>query len=148
MEQWLLPCAYAFFASLGFGIIFQIRGGNLWLSALGGMLGWFVYLLFDGFFMDDILQYFLAAAAVSVFSELMAIVRRAPVTVILVAAIIPLVPGGLIYQTMMSFLEGNSAAFLELGVYTFKIAGAIALGIMGTSSLIRFFRYNYPAPEQ
>lgn len=32
------------FSSLGFGIIFNIKGKNLFFSSLCGGLGWFVYL--------------------------------------------------------------------------------------------------------
>lgn len=148
MTQWMLPCTYAFFASLGFGLIFHIRGKNLWYAAFGGLLGWFVYLLFRGMFADDILQYFLAAVAISVYSEVMAIVRRAPVIVFLVVSLIPLVPGGSIYYTMVSCMMGDNTQFLELGLYTFKVAGAIAMGVLGSSSIIRFIRYNYYEKEK
>jgi uncharacterized membrane protein YjjB (DUF3815 family) len=93
MEQWVLPCVYAFLASVGFGLIVQIRGKNLWYAALGGMLAWFVYLLLRNRFADDVPAYFIAALTISVYSEVIAIVRKAPVTVFLVVSMITLVPG-------------------------------------------------------
>jgi uncharacterized membrane protein YjjB (DUF3815 family) len=142
MGQWMLPCVYAFLASVGYGLKFEIRSKNLWYAAAGGMLGWFVYLLFGGIFANDVMQYFIAALAISFYSEVIAIIRKAPVTVFLVVSIIPLVPGGTIFYTMESFLSGNNHQFWELGVYTFKVAGAIAMGIFSSSSVIRFIRYN------
>ena len=39
----IINSIYAFFSSLGFGIIFNIKGKNLFFSSLCGGLGWFVY---------------------------------------------------------------------------------------------------------
>ena len=39
------PVAYAFIATLGFSILFNIRGFNVVLAALGGAAGWSAYRL-------------------------------------------------------------------------------------------------------
>ncbi len=41
----ILNSFYAFLSSLGFGILFNIRGKNLIIASIGGGLGWFTYLL-------------------------------------------------------------------------------------------------------
>ncbi len=133
------PCVYSFFASLAFSFTFNLRGANMFYAALGGALSWFVYLLFAGCFSSDIPQYFLSMVAVSIYSEYMARRHKSPVTVYLVISYIPLVPGGGAYYTMEYLVEGNSALAAETGVHTLFIAGAIAMGIVLVSSLVRIY---------
>ena len=135
----ILPCVYAFFASLGFSFTFNLRGKNMFYAALGGALSWFVYLLFAGCFPSDVPQFFLSMIAVSVYSESMARRHRSPVTVYLVISYIPLVPGGGAYYTMEYLVGGNTQMALETGVHTLFIAGAIAMGIVLVSSLVRIY---------
>lgn len=138
IEQSIIQCVCAFIGSVGYGIIFNIRGKKLFYTAFGAMFGWVVYLLFSGIYRNDIPQYFLAAAAVSIYAEIMARVNKVPVTVYLAVALMPLVPGGIIYRTMLDVIDGNAEAFLEKLLYTFGVAGAIALAVFAVSSVTKF----------
>lgn len=136
--NYFLPCLYAFAACLGFSVVFNMRGKILLFASLGGALGWLVYLL-CGPAQNDILQFFLATIAISVYSEIMARVHRAPVTGYLLVSLLPLVPGGGIYYTMEYCIIGNTEMFLETGIHTLGIAGALALGILLVSSFVRLW---------
>ncbi len=70
----------------------------------------------------------------------MAIYRKCPATVFLVASMIPLVPGGTIYYTMESLLLGDTQRCIELGVSTFEIAGSIAMGILTSSFAVKLVK--------
>ena len=48
-----------------------------------------------------------------------------------------MVPGGGIYYTMEYGIAGNTEMFLETGMHTLGIAGALALGILVVSTLAR-----------
>ncbi len=133
----IMPCVYAFFASFGFSYVFNLRGKNMFYAALGGGLSWFVYLLFAGCFSSDVPQFFLSMVAVSLYSEYMARKHHSPVTVYLVIAYIPLVPGGGAYYTMEHLVGGNTQLAMETGIHTLFVAGAIAMGIVLVSSLTR-----------
>ncbi|HOV64896.1 MAG TPA: threonine/serine exporter family protein, partial [Spirochaetia bacterium] len=63
-------------------------------------------------------------------------------TVFIVSAIIPLVPGGGMYYTMMESIRGNIDGALSFGFETVSIAGAIAAGLAIASSLIRLVSKN------
>ena len=130
---YLLPCACAFLACVGFTLVFNIHGVGKLICGVGGALGWLVYLLWG----KTIFAAFLAAAAIGVYSELMARVRRCPVTAYLLVALLPLVPGGGIYYTMEYCLSGNTQLFLSTGIHTFGVAGAVAVGLLLASSLVR-----------
>ena len=45
MNQELISVISAFFGSLGFSIIYNIRGLRIWIPAIGGAVFWAVYLI-------------------------------------------------------------------------------------------------------
>ena len=69
---------------------------------------------------------FLAAIAVAVCSEVLARRRQQPVLVFLIPGVIPLVPGGKAYLTMLSFLQQDYVDAVGLLVSTILMAGAVA----------------------
>ena len=81
-----------------------------------------------------------SAAAVALFSEIMAKLNKAPVNMYLIVGIIPLVPGGLAYYAMLALVTGDNATFLERAVDAFGIAGSVAMGIFAVSSAVRLFK--------
>lgn len=131
---------YAFFSALGFGIIFNIKGKNLFYSSLCGALGWFVYLSSTEFLStSESFNYFLAALFITLFSEVSARKLKAPVLVFLVCGIIPLVPGSGMYYTMLEAIKGNIDLSLSLGANTLILAGSLATGIVLMSSITKLF---------
>lgn len=136
--DFLLPCFYSVLACAASCIILGRKGPLMLVSSLGGGVGWAVCLLcaFTG---SDIVQYFFGAVAVALYAEVMARVCKATVTGFLVVGILPFVPGGGIYYTMDYCLSGDTQQFLSTGIHTFGIAGAVAVGLLLASSLVRLF---------
>lgn len=135
--HWLLPGLYAFLACIGFCLVFNIHGPGMLICGGGGALGWLVYLAADAITPHDILRYLLATVAITLYSELMARVRRCPVTSYLLIALLPMVPGGGIYNAMRYCAAGENQLFLSTLLNTLGIAGALALGAVLGSSLFR-----------
>lgn len=133
----ILKSMCAFFASLGFGILFNIKGKNLFFASLGGFLTWFTYLLTLSFSDYDLAALFFGAIAAGFYSEVFARVLKTPVTTFSICSIISLVPGGGMYYTMLESLEGNMNKFLTTGINTLASAGAIAAGILLASSITK-----------
>lgn len=141
MFNWLLPCLYSFLACAGFCLVFNIHGPGIPICCFGGALGWLAYLLSSLFCPNVILCFLLASIVITLYSEVMARIRRCPVTGYLVIALLPLVPGSGIYEAMLHCVHGNTQLFLSALVRTFGIAGALALGaILGSS----FTRIAFP----
>lgn len=136
LTQYLLPCVWAFLACIPFCVLFNIHAGIL-ICAAGGALGWLVYLAAAPLVHSDILQAFLAAMAISAYSEIMARVRKCPVTGYLLVAFFPLVPGGGIYYTMEHAINGETDLFLETFFHTLGLAGSLAVGVLLVSSFVR-----------
>ena len=70
----------AFFGSLGFALLFNLRGQWLFFTALGGGLSWCVYLISGSFISHYERQYFAAAFFLGIYSELMARKTKSPST--------------------------------------------------------------------
>lgn len=138
----LLEVFWSFCACLAFGVIFRLRGGKLFYAALGAALGWLVFRLANQLPGSDIPDYFLSTVIISIYSEVMARVFRAPVSIFLAIALIPLVPGGGIYDTMEQCLFGNASEAAHLGLHTVGIAGALAIGIVMVSSTVRILTHK------
>ena len=84
--------------------------------------------------------------AIAVYAELMARLRRCPVTGYLLVGLLPLVPGGGIYYAMRHCVDGEIDLFLDSLLQTLGMAAALAVGAMVASSLFRALlpRWKYP----
>ena len=133
----LFSCLWAFCACVGFGLAFNIQGRGILICGLGAALSWLVYLFTLTLWHNDILCAFLAAMAVSAYSELMARVRRCPVTGYLQVALLPLVPGAGIYHTMVYCVGGYTNLFLSTLLHTLGCAAALSVGAMLVPALLR-----------
>ena len=133
----ILEVLSAFIASFAFGILFNTRGKKLIFAAICGALGWFVYKFSLLLGYTDITSLFLASISLSIYSEIFARVLKTPVTTFVIAALIPLVPGGGMYYTMVEAISGNIMKSLETGIKTMASAGALALGIVLVSTITK-----------
>ncbi len=133
----LIMVLYAAVATLGFTVLFNIRGKKMLIAVLGGCIGWFTYLLLHRLSSSTIFSFFIASLAVGLYSELMAVLWKQPATIFNVCAIIPLVPGSGMYYTMFESIQGEVSKSISLGLETISIAGAIAAGIALASSIAK-----------
>jgi len=137
--SWLIQCLAACIGCLGFSLIFNIHGPGVLLCVLGGGLSWAAYCAVLHFTGSDILAYFGAAVASAAYSEAMARIRKYPAISYLVVSIFPLIPGASIYYTTGYVVRGDMAGFADKGTHTIAIAGAIAVGILMVSTLVRLW---------
>ena len=140
MTYFIIQCISALFACFGFSLIFQLRGKDVPIAVLCGVFSWAVYLIADSLSDSAVLPYFFAGAAAAFYSETAAVIFCSPVTVYLIPGIIPTVPGLTIYRAMEAGLMGNIEGFLEKSVETFKIGGAITMGLILFSACFRLCR--------
>lgn len=144
LTQCFLPVFFAFVASCGFAVIYNIHGPGILICGFGGGMGWLAYLLAEPLG-NDITRTLLAAIVIAAYSEVMARLRRCPVTGYLLVGIFPLVPGGGVYYTMEHAVNGENALFLDSFLHTLGLAGALAVGVLLVSSFVRLwhaFRYR------
>ena len=130
-------CVFAMVGCVGFSILFNIHGPGGLLCALGGGLAWLVYRLSMGLGGGEILAYFWAAFFASLYSEVMARIRKYPAISYLVVSIFPLIPGAGVYYTMNYAVRGEMELFARQGMHTAAIAGIMAVGILLVSTSFR-----------
>jgi len=137
MTDMILQLVTAFVGSLGFALLFHVRGKKLILGSLGGLLAWGIYLLAGCFTDYEVVRYFVASVALTVYAETMARVVKCPATLFLVTASIPLIPGGSLYQTMQYFMLNDLDAFSSQGLTTVALAVSIAVGMLFPTAVFR-----------
>jgi len=143
---WSIPlqCFYALIGCIGFAILFNIHGPGGLLCALGGFLSWAVYCIASEMGAGDILSYFWSALFASLYSEVMARVRKYPAISYLVVSIFPMIPGAGVYYTMNYAVRGQMELFAGKGMHTAAIAGIMAVGILLGATVFRMYsdRHN------
>lgn len=127
----------SFFATASFAYFFYINRYDLFWTSLFGAAGWMVYLLIGQYLANPIAGYMAGALCVGLLSEFFAVILKKPATVFIVPGIIPLVPGGGMYETMLLSVWGKMDAAAVTGFKTLSAAAAIAVGIALASSLAR-----------
>ena len=135
----LLQCIASFFGCIGFVILFNIHGPGGLICALGGMATWLVYLITIKLGGTDLTAYFWSSLFASLYSEVMARIRKYPAISYLVVSIFPLIPGAGVYYTMNYAVRGMNEEFANQGLHTAAIAGTIAIGILLASTTVRMY---------
>ena len=127
----------AFFATAAFSILFYLPKKYILHAGMTGAVGWFIYLLLVSFDADKALANLCATLIVALISHIMARINKTPVTLFLIPGIIPLVPGAGMYHIVQSILYNETDSAINYFFDTFKMAGAIALGIFVVDTVFR-----------
>jgi uncharacterized membrane protein YjjB (DUF3815 family) len=125
----LLEPLWAGLATAAFAAMFNLRGKDLPLAAAGGSLGWAVAAPLQAATGSQAVAYCAASVVIGIWAELIAAIRRRPAAVYAACGIIPLVPGGGMYYTMLYYVRGNGSSGLATAFATLQTAGAIAVGL-------------------
>ncbi len=135
----ILQIITGFLGSCGFAVLFNIRGKRLAGAAIGGLLSWALFVLLGYWIASEPLRYFIVSVTMSAYSEILARLLRTPTTTFIMTALVPLIPGGSLYYTMAHALSGEWTDFSGRAIYTAQLAVALALGIVLTAAVMRFF---------
>lgn len=136
----ILKVIGVFLAIVAYSVIIETPKKFLWLSGLVSAVGGAVYVICDdAFHIDMVLASFWSALAIALVSHIFARVFRAPVTLFLVAGILPTVPGAGMYRTVYYLIRGDADMSNYFLSQTLEIAGVIALAIFLMDSVSRIF---------
>ncbi len=119
-----------FFGSVGFALLFHLRGKQVFVTAAGGGLAWTVYLISGFFFSSYSVQFLISGAVLGIYMEIMAIYTKMPRTAYIAVGIIPLIPGAALYHTMYYFCQGNRALGKEYALEALVTSVSIAAGLL------------------
>ena len=133
----VIQTAGAFLAVISFALILELPKKHVVLAGGIGAAGWLFYLLVEAAAGSVIAAAFLSSLLVALSSHIAARIFKAPVTVFLVAGILPSVPGASIYRSVSYVISNNTELSSHYLVETLQIAGAIAMAIFIMDSLFR-----------
>lgn len=137
----LVQLIASFFGSLGFALIFNVRKRNLIPCAAGGVFCCAAYLiLHDGFGVHLFLASLAAGAVCQIYAEILARFLKSPATVFYITALVPLIPGGLLYRTMDAAVSREWKSFILRGTETLYTTLGLAIGISLVSGILHLFR--------
>ncbi len=126
-----------------FAILIDTPMKYMWYTAVVGCVGGGAFLLGTAWEVDQTVLYFVSALLITVVSNVIAKLCKAPVTVFLIAGILPSVPGAGIYRVAYNMMIGEIDLSLFHFVETLKFAGAISLAIVVGEVVFRTFVGEY-----
>lgn len=134
----LVVCS--FFSSLGFGIVFRIERKYLLVAGLSGALTRIVYLLLLQVTSEMFIVCFLSAVAASIFSEIMAVRAKNPSTVFIYPSIVPLLPGGTLYYSIVGLMLQDSELIAANVVPCIHSLAGLGIGFIVISIFMHYRR--------
>lgn len=129
MTENIIIVIVSFFCSIGFAVVFGIRPRELLLAGLGGALTRAVLLVFMTLTPSRLLFTFLASVVGTLYAHILARVKNFPITKFMYPALIPIIPGDLLYYTMTS-LVSNSPDVGANALSLFRALLGLAAGTM------------------
>ena len=97
----------AFWAVAMFSILTETPKKFLPYAAFSGGFAWWAYLMINNLTHSTLQAAFFSILAVAFLSHILARIMKAPVTVFLIAGILPSVPGAGIYRTVYYLIQGD-----------------------------------------
>ena len=136
----------ALLGTVGFAIIFRLRGSHIAAASLGGALTFIVYAIFDSLGANLFVSNFIASLFAVLFAGVMARVLKTPSTILVSLCIIPLVPGSSLFYTMSNLIVWNQANFSVSAQNTLQVALGIAGGIVLESAVVHLLSHIRKKP--
>lgn len=124
-------------ATVFFAILLKTPCRAIFVSSVLGGAGYAIYELASPAMNSQIAGYFIGTFVMAALSEVLARVMKMPVTVFIIPAIIPLVPGFGLYNTMLYLVQGKDSMAGQTGAATILEIVAMAIALVITSALSR-----------
>lgn len=124
-------------STIAFGYLYQLSGPALWVAGAIGAAAWALSAVVGLLPGSGLLRDVVGGLVVGGLSEAAAFWFRRPVSVFAVPAIIALVPGYLIYQSMVAFLENHFFTGFRIGLTAALAAGGLSIGLAVATAVVR-----------
>ena len=128
--DYIVQALLSFVAITCFGVIFNAPTKAILYCGFVGAVGWMVYYVLFEQGVDEVQASFVGAFVVSIVAHLFARRYRMPMIVFSVSGILPLVPGGIAYNTMRNIIELDYLTGMQNGMRAFMISGSLAMGLV------------------
>lgn len=136
MTDHLIIILAASVGSTGFAFLFNTKKIQILCAAISGLLVSGLYILLSSGTDSILLNNMLCAMFVTAYAEIFARIMKAPSSVFLLPAFIPLVPGGYLYYAMYGLVTGVPDEAWENANATMLTGLGIAMGILVVSVIV------------
>lgn len=117
-----------FMGTIGYAVLYNIPAHFYVSCGVTGALGWLMYCLVVRFSSPAIASFF-GALVVALIARFLTVRMKCPITIFLISAIFPLVPGAGIYNTVYYMVANEFSLAAYYGMNALKIAFAIVMGM-------------------
>lgn len=138
--DFIIHFSSSFLTALGFAVLYNIPRKTIIPAGITGAIGWTIYFFLTVYLStEEFLATIIASFFIAFASQIFARKFKTPVIIFTLPGLIPLVPGGIAYNMMRAFVEGNATLGFEYATDTFLTAGALALGLSINGALFQLF---------
>ena len=117
--------------TLLFGIEYKTIPWALLASVIACAAYEIAFALGGGYFISSLI----AAGLLAAYSDLFAHILKTPATVMIISGIVPLVPGGMLFYTMLGAVNSDMDMFSRNGRGALLVAAGLAIGIIGVTAI-------------
>ena len=139
MLKIILELIYCFAASLFFALIMNAPKETLIHSSIVASIGYVIYITLSNN-INVTLGFFAGTSFVAMMGEILARKFKMPATIFIFPAVIPMVPGFGLYQTMLALVQDDIPSALEIGVNTILNIASMAIAMALVSVLALKFK--------
>ncbi|MEZ3488029.1 MAG: threonine/serine exporter family protein [Lachnospiraceae bacterium] len=130
IHDFIMHVICPFAGTVGYAVLFNIPRRFYLCCGITGTAGWLLYHAVVSMDASAATASFFGTMAVVLTSRVMSVRKKCPITIFLVAGILPLVPGAGIYYTVYYMVTNQLAEAVQRGMDSVKVAFAIVLGIV------------------
>lgn len=140
MKDIIIELIMAFLGSMGFALLYRINRKILLSASMGGALAWMIYLFVFRKTSASFSSTLIASGFAALYAEVLARIKKVPVLIYFIPAVVPMIPGSKLYYTMYFGMQGNVEKSKMFWEDTLKISIAIALGMCIVWSVIMVYK--------
>ena len=134
VKELIFDMIYCFAATWFFALIMNSPKKVIPISSLIASIGYIVYFICVHL-EQPMFGFFLGTLVIALSGEISARIIKMPATIFIFPAVVPIVPGLGLYQTMLAFVQDDIFSALEIGVNTILNIGAMSIA-MALMSLV------------
>ncbi len=148
MLYYLRDMAACFAATFLYCIIMSLPKKALIVSSLSATVTYLIYRIVYLEADAELFGYLAASFFAAVSAEILARTCKMPVTIFVIPAIVPLVPGVGLYRSMLCLVRNDMSGFAFAGTRTLFISGIIAVTVaVVNASFKNFFKKKTPCKQ-
>ena len=130
----------SFAVSVLVGITFRIDPSDLWLAGLGGTLSRVTLILLTSVEKRPLVYTMIAAFICALYAEFLASKRKDPSTYFIYPTILPMIPGGSFYYSLMGLYASDPKMFRDNGVECILTLLGMSAGFVASSIAAHYAR--------